>query len=407
MSSAALGLPFLVRLRRDADRLGRLAGGAVFGALTILTAVFVLSLFELRADKIFGLPADVTAMSPEDAPAFWRAGEMALHGESAEAYDPQRFTEPFGPNGQGLLYLNPPHFLLFVAPLGAVDYPTAKIAIIFASIAAMAGLAYVAGVGRRQSAVFAALLLLSPAAFASALVWQTAPLVALALAVALLRAKEAPLLAGALLALLTVKPQYGILVPVFLAARGDWKAIGATALFTALLVLASAATFGVETWTAFFRATAEVHTSHVLSIARDFLSIHQTVAKLGVTDDLFRAASQLTAIAVLAFVVWRAGRRWSRETAVGVTLLAAAAASPSLWVYDWPIVAAGLLILLREGRAPPSLQVLASAAWAAPLISLGVGSLASSLAAPLLLLLVIAGFCAHRSGTAAQAVTHS
>jgi hypothetical protein len=81
--------------------------------------------------------------------------------------------------------------------------------------------------------------------------------------------------------------------------------------------------------------------------------------------------------------VFLAAKRWLREAAIGFTLLASAFASPSLWIYDWPLVAAGLFMLARAGAPfPPALQLLAGALWIAPLISLGFTTMESALAAP-------------------------
>ena len=382
-------------LSRDIDALARAAGGRTFFLLAALTAVFVLGLFNLRADRILFIPASIDEAGKEDLLAFWRGGQLALEGRAADAYDREIFRSALPENGENLLFLNPPHFFPMIAPLALLPYGAAKIIWMALNIAAMAGAALLAAKGRRQTAIFLVLIFLSPAAFGSFFCWQMAPFVAAGLSAALLQSKARPILAGAFLALLTVKPQYGLMAPVLLAAFGDWKAIAAAAAFTAALVLGSIALYGPELWAAFFASIAQNHAPHASQVARDMLTVHQTAAKLGLTG-ADRWAVQGLVVFALGLAVFIAGKRWTREAAVGFALIASAAASPSLWVYDWPIVAAGLFLLARAaGPWPFSLQVAAFGAWIGPLISMGFATMASSIAAPLLLLLALTLFYAH------------
>lgn len=379
-------------MRQDRGLLGELddraggVGGGLFLTLAVAVALFVCALFVLRADKIFGLPASLAAMTPEDLAAYHRAATLALSGEAARAYDPAAFREGLPAAGQGLLFLNPPHFLLLIAPLGLVPYGAAKAAWIATSAGALIGLALLLGRDRASPPLLAALLAVSPAAFAAALVWQLSFVIATALAAGLLLARERPLVAGALLALASVKPQFGLMIPVVLIAFGDWKAIRAAAIVGAGLFAISLLVFGVETWRAFFSSLTGAHAAHAAALMRDAVTVHQTAGKLGAAIDA-RAALQITAAAVYAALTWLAARRVSRRGAVGFALLATFAAAPSAWIYDWLIVSAGLLLILTAlDRPPPApVQCLAVAVWVAPLFPLGLTSTASSLAPPALL----------------------
>src|SRR5579863_1843942 len=61
-----------------------------------------------------------------------------------------------------------------------------------------------------------------------------------------------PLLAGILFGLLAYKPQFGLMIPIALAAGGYWRTIVAAAITVALLTLAATLAFGVQVWHAFF-----------------------------------------------------------------------------------------------------------------------------------------------------------
>lgn len=365
------------------------AGGVVFAAALIGLAIFSLALFDLRAEKIFSLPASVEAAPAEDIAAYWRAGRMALEGAAASAYDAEEFRAGLSPPNDGLLWLNPPHFLLLTAPLAALSYPAYKALWIAISVLSLIACVRLTA----PKSLFYVALLLSPAAFASFLVLQAGPMIAAGLAAALIAAERRPLLAGILLAFLTMKPQYGLLVPVFLVAIGAWRAFAAAAVMSILLMALSAAIFGGGVWLAFFDyAFGGGLGDHSLLIHRDMLTINQTIGKLG-GGVLLRDAAQIFAIFAGGIAVYAAARRWRRDMAIGFTLLASAFVSPSLWVYDWPLVAAGLLMATRAASPwPVPVQLGAAALWAAPLISLGFATMQSSFAAPAIFAATLGGF---------------
>lgn len=366
------------------------AGGPVFAAILIMTSLFTALLLEARADKIFSLPPSATEASAEDLVAFYRASEMAAEGRAADAYDATSFREGLAEPHKGMLWLNPPHAFLAVAPLGGVSYGAAKL-----SLLALTALSLFAIASMTKAPLWAAAaLILSPAAFASLLVMQTGALIALGLLASLTLAGSQPVAAGLILALLTMKPQYGLMAPVFLAALGCWRAIGWGAAFTTALVGLSAALFGVASWEACFESLAGgAISAHGANLHRDMLSASSTLMKFGAGS--FSAAGQSAVIAACAALTFIAARRLSREAAIGVALLASAAAAPSLWVYDWSLIAAGLLMLARASSPwPPLLQLAAGLLWIGPLYSLGMMTMASSLIAPGLLGLTLAGLAA-------------
>ena len=82
------------------------------------------------------------------------------------------------------------------------------------------------------------------------------------LGAALLTLERRPILAGVLFGLMSYKPQYGLLVPIFLIATGRWRAIAAASVTVALLAALSFAMFGAQTWQAFFASIA--FTRHVV-----------------------------------------------------------------------------------------------------------------------------------------------
>ncbi|MEM9170034.1 MAG: glycosyltransferase family 87 protein [Pseudomonadota bacterium] len=324
--------------------------------------------------------------STGDFAAFQRAGAMAAAGDAAGAYDPAAFRAGLEPDGAALSWRNPPHAFLALAPLSSLPDRVAALlwmAAIVASSAAIGALAVGSGSARRRAAGALATAL-SPAALADALVWQTGPFAALALFIALSAARTRPILAGVLLAMVTMKPHYAFIAPVALAAFGAWRAIAAFALATLGFVAASIACFGLAPWFAYAAAAADVFGGHAGALHRDLLTAQQTAAKLGFGSAAGTAAP-IAAIGAGAALAWgamrarRAGRLPARA-AVGLALLGGALAGPSFWVHDWAICMAALIAIASSLRLSQAAQAAGAALWAAPLVALGAATLASSVA---------------------------
>ncbi|MEP4337312.1 MAG: hypothetical protein ABJ360_13190, partial [Roseobacter sp.] len=88
----------------------------------------IVTIFALWANfgMIFELPATLGAAESEDIAAFYRAGQLASLGQAAQSYIPAVFQEPFSESNKNLLFLNPPHALLFMQPFASMTYPMAK-----------------------------------------------------------------------------------------------------------------------------------------------------------------------------------------------------------------------------------------------------------------------------------------
>jgi hypothetical protein len=64
--------------------------------------------------------------------------------------------------------------------------------------------------------------------------------------------RERPVIAGLALALLTVKPQLGFLIPLLALLDRNWALLRWATIFTVVLVGLSVALFGVDSWCAYF-----------------------------------------------------------------------------------------------------------------------------------------------------------
>lgn len=290
-------------------------------------------------------------LSPVDFYYFWDAAQNILHGDPARAYvahdtDITRL-EALG---------HPPPFLLATAPFGLLGFGGALVAWLVLT-------ALILLIAARPPA---ALALAHPPTAYNVLFGQTGFLTAGIFIGGVKLLDRQPLLAGATMGLLVIKPQLGLLLPVALVAAGKWRALAAAAASSISLSVLAAIVFGPGIYRDWW-AAVPLYGSWMVEGSRllpwnSFISPYGLLRSFGVP-----AAIALTGHAIgaagAAFITFRAWREnWDSKTAV----LAAATVliSPYLFVYD-----AVLLIVPLCWLAPRS-PMKALLLWALLLVPL-------------------------------------
>lgn len=347
------------------DELNNRFGGPVFVFILLAASLFLLASWYADDGGLFDFAETVKLAQNEDFAAFYRAGELARQGMAVEAYDYATFIEGLSESNRFLLFLNPPHSLLFYEPLTLMSYPLAKA--VFLAICG-ACLFMTVAMARANLGFWPYFFVIaSSGVFYSFQLAQLAPVTTFLLVFALLYSRTRPILSGLALSLLTIKPQYGLLVPVFLIACRDWRAFAVAAAGSTALVLASIGVYGWSVWETFLSSlTGGVHSTQYQEAHNIMITVGNSLAKLGAATEV-RVVAQLCALPLLAAVVWIAARHWQREGAVALSLLAMSLAAPSFMFYDWLIYSAALLLLLKiRPTWPVSLQIVAGLLWIAP-----------------------------------------
>lgn len=311
--------------------------------------------------------------------SFWTSGQMLVAGENV--YDPLAHIvaqrEFYTLEGEYTAFFYPPSFLPFVWPLGLMPYFPA-----LAMWLAVTGAGWLV----TMRAWFSSLDLKGPtlvliAAFPPVIVTlthgQTAFLVAALLGGGLLLVRERPWMAGVLIGLATIKPQFGLLVPVALLASGQWRTIaGAAAAAVGLAGLAALA-FGPQMWVdwlAITRTAGSATDSGTIGFAK-MVSVFAGLRLVGVPSGgamVVQAALTFALFAAVAAASWRR----SFTPGLGALVLAGAPlATPFVLDYDLVLTAVPLAYLFARGRAEgfadweriTILAVFAGAAFARPL----------------------------------------
>jgi glycosyl transferase family 87 len=349
------------------DELNNRFGGPVFVFILFAASLFLLASWFADDGGLFDFAESVRLAENEDFAAFYRAGELASQGRAVEVYDYPTFIDGLSESNKFLLFLNPPHSLLFYEPLTFLSYPVAKAVFLVGSLVC---LFFTVGMARVNLGFWPYFFVIaSSGVFYSFQLAQLAPITTFLLVFALLFSRSRPILSGLALSVLTIKPQYGLLVPVFLIACRDWRAFAIAAVGSSALILISIGIYGWSVWEAFLTSlTGGVHSAQYQEAHNIMITIGNSLAKLGAATEL-RMTAQLLAMPVLAAAVWYAARHWIREGAVALSLLAMSLAAPSFMFYDWLIYSTALLLLLKIRRIwPISLQLVAGLLWIAPVM---------------------------------------
>ncbi len=285
-------------------------------------------------------------MERRDYRVFWDAGRRVLEDDLPGIYSPRPGGFPF---------LHPPPVITLSAPLGLLSIRGAYLALSVAAFAALAlsiralhGLAP----SRREHDLVWLLVLASAPWFIALVLGQPAALFLAAWLLGLWALRcERPVPAGVAFGLLLLKPPLALAPLAFLLVTRRWRALGATALTLAALVLVSLPA-GLSRWpewlAAVARVTAEVGAARVAlwkqhTFLAWLLTVVPRVAWIG-----------WTAVALpLGAATLRAASRRSILGAGALLALATVALAPYAYFYDALLLALPLASLLLEPDAHP------------------------------------------------------
>lgn len=278
-----------------------------------LFALIYAMLWVLSVDWQPAIPRDGTSLViGRDCLNFWMAGRAAWGLDPARFYDLATYQAAVagvvGPSYLGQVWSYPPSVMLIAAPFGLMPY---LVALVIWSLVGPVVMFFALRLWTDDRRVMIAALA-SPAAVFGLISGQMAYLAA-ALILTVLRWRHArPVLGGALLGLLTIKPQLGLFFPILLLAERNWRALASAALVTGLLVGVTALIWGPETWHAYLTQGIATQ-SRVLSdperlgapfMPTIFMNLRTVGTPLG-TAFAFQAIAAVLAVGALAWGFWR------------------------------------------------------------------------------------------------------
>lgn len=298
--------------------------------------------------------------------AFWSGGRAAIEGHVADIHTRaliEQYHQQAAPGVQFTAPWNsPPTFLLMASALALLPYPVA--ALTFLALGAALYIAAARAILPDTRALIFALTV--PAAIYHVGSVQTGLVIAGVSGLALAMLDRRPLVAGALVGLLAIKPHLAVLWPAMLALSGRWRAFAAAAVSTLYFVALAGFVFGFDAYQRFFEnigATQNLVTSQLITTPA-YASLYANLLQLGVSQAVALALHGVAALAALIISV-QVFRRGERTTAGAVLCAATLIVLPYSFFYDFTLLAVGIALL---GAPRTRLEFAAAiAAWSAGL----------------------------------------
>ncbi|MGH7101140.1 MAG: glycosyltransferase family 87 protein [Acetobacteraceae bacterium] len=271
----------------------------------------------------------------------------------------------------------PPYFLLLAAPLAALPYLLSLLvwqgmsfAFYLASIARL--MRRFPQMTRRQWLVPA---IAFPAVFINLTHGQNGFLTAGLMGFALAFLDERPLLSGLCFGLMVYKPQFGLTIPLVLAATGRWRVFASATATVAALTVGVIAIFGTGVWSAFLASTHFTRTVVLEQGAAGFFKIDSVFAWVRMWNGpvwlAYLVQGAVTVVAAAAVVrLWRSKAGFGAR-AMGLCL-AAILTTPYSFDYDMMVLAPGIALMAGEcceTGFPPYARSLLAALWIVPLLA--------------------------------------
>ena len=334
-------------------------------ALGLIPAVWTAWL--LWFAPIGGLTADRTALAARDFTVLWAAGKAAAEQSLALLSDPAAFNAYlralFGPGTPNQIWPYPPPILLLARPLA--ELPLGSSFVIYSALSA--GALWLALSLGKFSSLARAAILLSPAVTTNALTGQNGTLITALLCGGLLVIDRRPLLSGLLLGVVSIKPQFGVLLPICLLASSNWRSalFGCVSSFT-LAFLAGYA-FGYTPWLDFLSRNQTVVSTYIgapwQSDPAQLIFSSAFMASRALGAGLTAAYSIQFAVTIgCAYAAWRIwrDRRFDANRRTAATLPLILLAAPWVHTYDMPALAVSIVLSLPGASSTQRLLL----AWA-------------------------------------------
>lgn len=341
----------LINMIADIADIRLTARQAIIGAIVVAVSMYGVFIFQLVLAEDFITPAGAPVGG--DFVAFWTAAKAVLGGNISGLYDPAYFQAwllEFGPLREtyNLTWQYPPTYFFAVWFLAYLPFGLGYLVWTGGSFAVFAATLRSAGVnGMAFLTVLAA-----PIVFQAVITGQNGFFAASLLLGAGLYPDKRPMIAGFCAALLTMKPQLGVLLPIAFIAGGYWRAFGWAAAGSLALAFVSLAAFGFDPWIAFVESVVSASAALNEGVMPLFKmpTIYAAFTLAGTPKIIALAVHGLGVIAAISatIVIWR--RYDNKALRLGVICAGAYFISPYLFYYELVILAAPVALLALQAR---------------------------------------------------------
>jgi alpha-1,2-mannosyltransferase len=317
----------------------------------------------------------------------YAAGTYVLEGNPEAPFDsPQQYAREraiFGEATQFYGWHYPPYFLFVAAALAWMPYGLALF--VWQAITLGLYLLAIRGIlktftpegdtGASADPLWLLLALAFPAVLINVGHGHNGFLTAALLGGGLVVLDRRPLVAGILFGLMAYKPQFGLMIPIALAAGGYWRSFVAAALTAVLLTVVTTLVFGLQVWHAFF-AGAEFTRTVVLEQGdtgwHKIQSVFSWARMWGAPVPLAYAIQGAATLALAMASAWLWHGKAPYPLKASGLCLAAILATPYTLDYDMMVLAPAIAFLAADGMARgfgPWEKTALAALWLVPLVA--------------------------------------
>jgi alpha-1,2-mannosyltransferase len=355
---------------------------ALYAKLTVAAAAFFLVLelayFTMAPPLSWTMPSldgINSAAIGRDFLTMWIGGHAAFTGGPAPWFDPAIYNSALReitghPDLAYYFWAYPPHFLVFTWPFNFIPYLPAYALWCFGGLALYLWAARSGGV----SSKYMLFLAVAPGVAINVFFGQNGFLTAALLIGGLANLDRRPTFSGILFGILTIKPQFGLLLPVMLVLTGRWRVIAAAVATTVALVAATSIWFGADIWAEYVRKVwPQQH--WLLSYCGGLLVPMMSSVFVGgrilalplSVDWILQGIASASAFAMVMWTFWR-----RRDPVLSLALFVTATFLFSPYMFNYDMVVFGWVVALLHERTDNSLfdERLAIAVWALPVAML-------------------------------------
>jgi hypothetical protein len=354
---------------------------AVFTAVAAAILAFFLALdFKLAADQSFptfildpgGFPVGRDFLNT------WMGGRSLFSGGPANWFDFDVYMAALvkvtGITDLAPMYWSyPPHLVFLIWPFGLLGFLPSYIIWCVVGLALYVWVAVAGGVDRK----YWLFLAVAPAVTVNVFLGQNGFLTAALLIGGLANLDRRPIIAGILFGILTIKPQFGLLLPVVLLLGGYWRVIGSAVATTVLLVAATAIWFGPDIWIQYWQKVVPQQ-SYLLDVAGIkgwpiVASAFVNARLIGLSDNFAWVIQAVVSACAFGAVVWTFWRK--RDPVLSLALFVTATFLFSPWILNYDMVVFGWIVALLRQRGNETLvdQCLSLALWMLPILMFPLG----------------------------------
>jgi len=190
-----------------------------------------------------------------------------------------------------------------------------------------------------------------------------------------------PIVAGMLFGLLAYKPQFGLMIPLVLAASGHWRSFAAAAITVAALAIATTLTFGPDVWRAFLESGRFARLVVLEQGDPGFYKMQSLFAwtrMWGAPIALAYALQAALAAGLAAALVWLWRSATPYPLKAAALCLGTILATPFTFDYDMMLLAPAIAFFAADGFARgfgPWEKTSLAALWLMPLLARSVAQI--------------------------------